>query len=149
MAEEYKSRVLFWNCCGGIPSKKQAIESIIEKYHPELFFICEAEITNDTQNWAAIEGYNTILSPTIHWGKSRLVCLQNMNSSLKVNHSILKDDNTTEMIAFENHDTRIVGLYRPFKLLESQTKKSAIDKLFDHLISICQTSKKTLGGWRF
>jgi len=78
------SLVLFWNCCGGILSKKSTIDSIIDHYHPELFFIGEAEVTPEIVQWINVGGYKAIISETIHWGKSRFVCYVANGSSYKL-----------------------------------------------------------------
>jgi hypothetical protein len=144
-----QTRILFWNCCGGATSKKQTIDSIIDKYHPELFFISEAEIKPENQKLVDLKGYKTAISETLIWGKARLMCYIAEGSSLKLRSDLLKGYNLQEILILENHDTRIIGIYRPFKLIESQTRKETTDSLFDHLQTLCQTNKRTFIGGDF
>jgi hypothetical protein len=128
---------LFWNCCGGLGSKMDSVWAIIEKYNPECFFISESEVSVESSTWLQCQNYTLHCSNTIKNKKSRLICFLRNNSEFK----IILPDTLTEIIAIENQTSRIIGVYRPFKLLEHQTKESALDDFFNTITDLSITNK--------
>jgi len=118
-------KILFWNCCGGLTSKIDTIRQIINKFQPLLMFISESEIlqSHDT-NWFGIQNYELTLSHTIKLGKSRIVCYNRCNSGVKIRLDLIKKD-CVEVIPVDFDGIRIVGVYRPFKLIANQTNETA------------------------
>ncbi len=66
--------VLLWNCCGGLASKIDTINTIIAKYNPSLLFVYEAEVTPHNIDLLSVKGYKPITSSTLVQGKPRNVC---------------------------------------------------------------------------
>jgi hypothetical protein len=128
---------LFWNCCGGLASKMGSVWTIIEKYNPECFFISESEVKAENSAWLQCQNYTLHCSKTILTGKSRLICFLRNNSEFKV----ILPETQTEIIAIENHSSRIIGVYRPFKLLLNQTKESALNDFFSTITNLSITNK--------
>ncbi len=128
---------LFWNCCGGLASKMGSVWAIIEKYNPECFFISESEVTTENSAWLQCQNYTLHCSNTIKTKKSRLVCFLRDNSEFK----IILPETLTDIIAIENQNSRIIGVYRPFKLLAHQTRESALDDFFNTITDLSITNK--------
>ncbi len=117
-------RILFWNACGGLASKINTLQTMIDSLRPLALFIAEAEITPINLSWFKIPDYELITPKVITHGKARLACFLKSTSGLTFKPDLITRD-TVEAIVIEDHRSRIVGIYRPFALLESQTKSSA------------------------
>jgi hypothetical protein len=137
-------RALFWNCCGGVASKIDTINSIIAKFNPEFFFVSEAEVTQFNKSLAQVKGYNMLTSGTMEVGKSRIICY----TQEKVIFSVIGTGKLVEIIGIELPDSIIIGAYRPFKLIEGQTADIANDDFFTVIRSMIESTNKTiyLGG---
>ena len=146
---QVQSTILYWNCCAGLNSKIDSIRLIINKFKPEAFFVSEAEVKENTVNWFQIQDYNLILSPTIAHGLSRIVCYLSNSSNLRHRPDLIKDD-TLEMIALDSPDNyRILGTYRPFKLIANSTKISSLTSFMEHLEKLGTTARKLIIGGDF
>jgi hypothetical protein len=138
--------ILFWNCCGGIASKIIQVKMIIAKYKPELFFISESEVTGINQSWFRIDGYLLTTSPTLEHGKSRIICYQLLGSKLKHVPELLTND-LTECIVFETDDIRIIGAYRPFRLIGNQTKTKALQDFTETIRALLRPKHSRQKVW--
>lgn len=124
-----------------------AINMIIDKYKPTAFFISEDEVTPINQSWFTIKDYHMITSPTLLSGKSRLVCYLLLSSPLQHRPDLLTQGCLSEIIPLEHNNKLIVGVYRPFKLLDGYTKSSSSDEFFTNLDSLASSRhQKWFGG---
>jgi hypothetical protein len=132
--------ILFWNCCGGLPSKINEINSIIDIYGPEAFFIAESELTQTNTPWCQVNGYSLLTTTTT---PSRIACYLITGSSLT------QTDNPTDtqIIVLDDSKRRIVGYYKPFKIPTGKTKKEIDDNYHNALFEFTGTTKDVwLGG---
>ncbi len=97
--------ILFWNCCGGLPSKINEIKLIIDKYGPEAFFIAESELTQINTPWCQIKGYNLLTSETT---LSRIACYLVIGSSL----TQTENSTDTQIIVLDDPKRRIVEIIK-------------------------------------
>jgi len=131
---------LYWNCCGGLSGKYNSVKLVINQENPDMFFVAEAEYRTD-QTWLNIDGYQLITTKTNKYGKVRLVCFVKKDAGFKqVESEHIKDD--LEMLIIENKYQRCVGIYRPFKMVNSNTRSSYFKKMIESLTWSKQTTKK-------
>jgi len=143
-------KILFWNCCGGLRSKIDTVRLIINKFQPLAMFISEAELkSNHETSWFSIQGYEFNHSSTLKkHEKSRLISYTRSNSNLKVRMDLIKNENV-EIIPIDYLDTRIIGIYRPFKLHENMTKETAIQEFINTLKSLEHGKTRLIYGGDF
>jgi hypothetical protein len=122
------------------------ITTIIRSENPEAFFISEAEVTPMNAAWFNIDGYTLITSQTICYGKSRLACFLSIESEFR---PVTLTGRDVEFISLESSTELITGVYRPFKLLEQQTRKMADDAFVEALGLVCATEKHVYIGGDF
>jgi exonuclease III len=134
-------QIIFWNACGGLASKINTVQTIIDQFSPEALFISESEVTEINKSWFAVQNYDLITSKVINHGKSRLICLLKVNSFLTHKPELVTRD-TVEAIVLESHLVRIVGVYRPFALINNQTKSAARDDFISTLYELSSSMKK-------
>jgi len=127
-----------WNCANGIVHKMDEVRLIIDKYIPEVLFVCEAEVRPDQIDLINIRGYNLELSDSLKLGKSRLIAyVREGNLKRKLN---LEGD-SENIIVIENAKQRLIGIYRGFKNYR-QPGFDALGYLFGLLNEGCKTAKE-------
>jgi len=136
---EYK--ILYWNCCKGLSSKLSILKSLIIQNKPQFVFVCEAEIKiNKDFDYYNIDGYALILSNTIDTGMARLACY--VKNGIKYNRRTDLEKKGLEIIILDSKKVRIIGLYRPFKMLNGE---STIEN-FDRIMSTLKGSVESNNG---
>lgn len=128
----------FWNCCGGVSNKLPTVNHIIDSVSPVLLFISEAELSKD-QTWVHINGYDRHSSDTLTYGRSRLICFSKSHSGFKM---VKAKHDDVEVIILEDHQTRVAGIYRPFKHINGNTSSIYMNKLIETLTEAAKTKKK-------
>jgi hypothetical protein len=117
------------------PIKNIYVKTIVAKHKPELFFVSEAEVDISLVTLFDIDGYTLIISEGCP--KARLACYVSHISNFKYRSDLA--NNSVDIITMDNGTSRIVGVYRPFKLRDGQTKHSAADLFFTTLYKLSQT----------
>jgi len=136
-------RILYWNCSHGITSKRSIVKSLLVKYRPKLAFISESEIKsnlNNNYNFYNMIGYDLHLANTISQGRSRIICYAEKGINFKRRTDLEPAD--LDIIIMENQDVRILGIYRPFILVESETRQETFEKLIKNLRQSAATSNQ-------
>jgi len=110
---------------------------LIDKYRPDIFFICEAEVTVDISDYINVEGYDLELSGSINLGKARLIAYIRPGVGTRKRSLEGNDEN---LIIFENSHERIMGVYRGFKNYR-EPGFDALGYLFTLLNDACKTQK--------
>jgi len=130
--------VLNWNCANGIVHKMDEVRLIIEKYNPDLFFVCEAELKNDQLDLIQIQGYSLEISDSIKLGKSRLIAYCKTDTFNRITR--LEGD-SENVIVLETRTERFVGIYRGFK----NYKQPGFDSL-NYIFNLLNEASKTRKG---
>jgi len=146
------SGILFWNCSKGISYKRSVVKALLNNYRPRLAFISESEIKinlTNNYNFFNMPNYDLELANTISTGKSRIACYVEKQSGFVRRKDL--ESSGLDIIVMEGHKMRIVGIYRPFKLMENETKGEAFDKLIKNLRLTAATNnqKDFLAGGDF
>lgn len=123
----------------GIYAKKSIIENwLSEKSNNEIMFVSECEIKKDylSEGCLDIPGYLLEVSNTINFKKSRICAYVDLNSEFRRNKGLEYDKN--EILVFEKKKTSeiVIGIYRPFKCKESETKDSNFKRLLRNISDI-------------
>ena len=137
-----KKCIVFWNCAGGIRSKFDYIKDFIKANNTSIFFIAESEIGKNDTEILRIQNYDLLISET---DKSRLACY--INSSIK--YKRIKTDKELDLIALDVGDTRVVGLYKGFKLPAGKTRVSFFHTIVQTLSRLTKTEKTLIIGGDF
>jgi len=123
---------------GGLNAKFDFVKEIINDKKPTAFFILESNLRDNKCNkHLSIKGYDLIVTSS-HF--SRTACYLLKNSNFKVTSV----GNGNEVIGIENEKIKILGVYRPFKLLENETLASNFDRLMTHLEKEATTDKEII-----
>jgi len=142
---EKRSKIAFWNCCGGISGKISAAEHIIKSQNIEILFVSETEY-DPKETWIHIPGYRTESTATHIYGKSRLIAFVKSSSCFIRSRSI-KVSSDMEVLILETPKHRAIGVYKPFKHINGNTNKTYMSKLIEVLTEAAKTKKSTcLGG---
>lgn len=117
------------------------IRLLIEKYVPDLFFINEAELTQDRIEKVNLRGYTLEIadSITLGLGKARIIAYVNTAAGYK--RKKLLEGSQENIIVLESEKVRIIGLYRGFKNYR-EAGFDSLGYLFNLLEEGCKTSKK-------
>ncbi len=117
---------------------------IVDKYNPEIFFISEAELDLTIVPLYNIDNYLLVTSDGCP--KARLACYILQNSSFRHKPDLLKSA-PVDIIPLVNDTSRIIGVYRPFKLRDGLTKRVATEKFFSSLYDLTNSDSKIwIGG---
>lgn len=123
------------NTCLGLKNKIELIRASDELVNSSVFFIQEAEITeNDDLNNLRVSGFD--IHVTNRNPKSRLCAY--VKSEVKAKVSIA---DTTEIILIELPKLLIFGVYRPYKISNDTTYSSYLDAMIDWIDIRTNTSK--------
>jgi hypothetical protein len=110
-----------------------------------LFFVSESEVTSNDLGILTIAGYDLVTSSNIVTGKARIICY--IRSGIK--YKLLKVETGTDIIALDISDSRVIGLYRGFKLQDRQTRTSFFANIIKTLPELSRTDQKLLIGGDF
>ncbi len=100
----------------------------------------------DIANLYNIDNYTLITSNSC--SRARLACYVSQNSSFKHKPELV-DSALVDVIPMDNGTSRVIGVYRPFKLREGQTKRSSIEHLFTTLYDLSRTDQNIWIGSDF
>lgn len=140
------NQVVFWNCCGGIKSKIDYIRHFLTSSKPSILFISESEVSIADKDVIKITDYDLVLSNTLGPNsKSRLACY--ILSSLNYNQVDIGDK--LDIIALDVQGSRIVGVYRPFKLAKDCKRSSFFHSIIKTLENLSKTDKMLVIGGDF
>lgn len=141
-----KGTVCFWNCGGGLKSKYYFVKDFLYDLKPSILFVSESEVTDKDLGILTISGYDLITTPSVSkGGKSRIACY--IKNGIK--YKQLKVDADLDIIALDVGDSRIVGLYRGFKLIEGETRSSFFNTIIKNLYELSRTDLHLLIGGDF
>jgi len=111
----------------------------VNKFRPDLFFINEAEISQDKIDKIYLNGYTTEVADSITLGKARIVAYT--NSAVGFKRMTNLEGKQENIIIFETPKVRIIGLYRGFKNYR-EVGFDSLGYLFSLLEEGCKSSKK-------
>lgn len=141
-----KGQIGFWNCCGGLRSKFYFIKDFLYDVKPSLFFVSESELREHEIGVFSVSGYDLLTANTIaNGGKSRVVCY--VQSGIK--YKQLKVKTNHDIIALDIEDSRIIGLYRGFKLNDGETRSSFFHTIIKNLHELSRTDRHLMIGGDF
>ena len=130
--------ILWWNCAGGVASKLNFIKNLIYKQAPALLFVSESNTKSGQINsHFNIGGYEFVTTESEF---SRTACYLKMGSGFKV----VSRGAGLEVITVEDETTRIMGIYRPFKVTGESTLTTQFDSLLEFIHVMSQTGKKLI-----
>jgi hypothetical protein len=138
-----KGRIGFWNCGGGLRSKYYFVKDFLLEQKLSLFFISESEVQESDVGILRIPEYELLFAK--NGEKSRMVCY--VRTGIK--YKQLKVNKDLDLIALDIENSRIVGLYRGFKLTEGQTRTSFFHSIINSLYELSRTDKDLLIGGDF
>ncbi len=145
--------IVFWNCSHGLSSKIDFVRDFIRQHRPIIMMISECELSAcDEINYGYfhVKGYTMITSNTRVKKKnaklrSRLCAYITEDISYSRKDAL---EGQEEIIVIDTGCWRVVGVYRPFKLVSGETITSNFDRLIDTLknATICQGKEVYCGG---
>jgi hypothetical protein len=130
--------VVYWNCSHSLSSKMDFVRQFLNDRKPQLMFIAECELSRHDEinlNFFYVADYSLYHSNTREKRgnlklKSR-ICVYIRNDVEFKRHEGLEGLN--EMIVLDLKHWRVIGTYRPFKLLMGETLRSNFDRLVESL----------------
>jgi len=141
-----EKQIVFWNCCGGIKSKIDYIKNFLASNKPSILFISESEVAINDKDFIKVKDYDLLLSNTIGKNsKARLACY--ILNSLNCNQVQIED--RLDIIALDVQGTRIIGVYRPFKLTGDHNRLSFFHSIIKNLNMLSKTDKMLVVGGDF
>jgi len=123
--------ILYWNCASGIFNKMNIIESKIQQFKPEIFFVSESNINLQMNcELLTIQNYNFMNSQTANETRKSRMCCFFKNDWAPNMTEMGKED---EIIILEKKDWTIIGIYRPFKVYENETASGNFSRLITRM----------------
>jgi len=111
--------ILYWNCASGIFNKIDVIKFKIQEQKPDVFFISEADLNEKMDlNLLGISEFTLATSKTFSDVRKSRLCAY-YNNSWTLNEEFMSEKD--ELIILEHENLSIIGIYRPFKLLQGET----------------------------
>lgn len=143
---ERDQKILWWNCGGGLRFKIDYIKYTINTLNPYIFFISESEVlANDDVGVFSIKNYELLLSQTLGRGKAR-VCAY-VREGIKYKRLAEIENKTVDVIGIELENYIIIGVYKPFKVLDPMVNN--LENMLEALYKIETSSKRILVGGDF
>ncbi len=140
--------MLFWNCRHGMLAKLDIISYYLDSYAPELLFVSEAELqSNKDYSCLSVSGYCLEVSKTIKEGKARQAAYIKVGSKFKRRLDL--EDGLSEVMVFADRQTRICGVYRPFKPPAGKTLAEAFDLMLECLNKVTMCGAEVIIGGDF
>jgi exonuclease III len=141
-----KNNVAYWNCGGGLKSKFDYLKGILVEKNISIMFISESEIAINDLNILKIPGYDLITANTLGQNtKSRHCCY--VHVTIRYRQVEIKEE--LDMVALDIENSRLIGLYKPFKLPANTNRVSFFHSIIKCLNDLSRTNRTLIIGGDF
>jgi len=122
-----KPNIIYWNCASGIFNKIDIIKHKLTEHKPDVLILAEADLNlNMNLKVLEISGYNFATSLAISSERKSRICVYYKNSWTINEQYMSKHD---EIVILERGELSVIGIYRPFKLLQGETATTNFERL--------------------